>query len=66
MSMMMFEICEFMKNIKIYISWERNKIFSLNIKIHLLDIKGYIVIKNNLLAEITFKYITHTCLIRNY
>ena len=45
MSMMMFEICEFMKNIKIYISWERNKIFSLNIKIHLLDIKGYIVIK---------------------
>ena len=45
-----FEVCGFIISIL-----ERKYIFSTNKKLHSLDIKGYIMAKNNLLVEVTFK-----------
>ena len=42
-----FEVLGFMKNTKMWISCERNVIFSSNEKYHLLDSKGYIMPKSN-------------------
>ena len=50
-----FKICKFHKNTKIYISRERNIIFSSNKKTHWLLINGYFIKKSSSVAEVTFK-----------
>ena len=50
-----FEVCGFINNTKIWISWEQNTTFSPDKKIHTWYIKGYNIEKNNFLVEATFK-----------
>ena len=50
------EVCGFIKNTKIQISWEWN-IFSSNKKNYLIYIKGYDIAKSSSLVEVIFKCI---------